>query len=187
VKYLVAGLGNIGDEYAHTRHNIGFDILDALAGASNISFKDKRYGFVAEMKHKARSYWLLKPSTYVNLSGNAVRYWLKHLKLPVENLLVVVDDIALPFGTLRLRARGGDAGHNGLSHIQAILETSDYARLRFGIGSEFHPGRQVEHVLGDWDQEEANLLPGRIELAGEIIRSFGVIGLERTMTLYNNK
>jgi PTH1 family peptidyl-tRNA hydrolase len=187
VKYLIAGLGNIGDEYARTRHNIGFDILDALAGASNISFKDKRYGFVAEYRYRARSYWLLKPSTFVNLSGNAVRYWLRKLKLPVENLLVVVDDIALPFGTLRLRARGGDAGHNGLNHIQTILGTAGYARLRFGIGSEFHPGRQVDHVLGDWDEEEAAKLPERIEMAGEIIKSFGVIGLERTMNMYNNK
>jgi PTH1 family peptidyl-tRNA hydrolase len=187
MKYLVAGLGNIGSEYANTRHNIGFDILDALAGSSGISFQDKRYGFVAEMKYRARSYWLLKPSTYVNLSGHAVRYWLRKLKLLPENLLVVVDDIALPFGTLRLRARGGDAGHNGLAHINTILGTSGYARLRFGIGNEFHPGQQVDYVLSEWDEEEARQLPGRIEMAGEIIRSFGVIGLERTMNMYNNK
>jgi len=187
MKYLVAGLGNIGPQYAHTRHNIGFDILDALAGASNISFRDKRYGFVAEYKYRARSYWLLKPSTYMNLSGNAVRYWLKKLKLPVENLLVVVDDIALPFGTLRLRAKGGDAGHNGLNHIQNILGTQSYARLRFGIGNDFHPGQQVDYVLSGWSEEEASQLPERIDLAIEIIQSFGVIGLERTMNAYNNK
>ena len=187
MKYLIAGLGNIGPEYAHTRHNIGFDILDALAGASNISFKDKRYGFVAEMKYRARSYWLLKPSTYVNLSGNAVRYWLKKLKLTEENLLVVVDDIALPFGVLRLRAKGGDAGHNGLAHITTILGTSKYARLRFGIGDDFLPGGQVNYVLGEWDEEQKKQLSERIETAGEIIRSFGVIGLERTMNSYNNK
>jgi PTH1 family peptidyl-tRNA hydrolase len=187
MKYLVAGLGNIGDEYAHTRHNIGFDVLNSLAGESNISFKDRRYGFVAEMKYRARSYWLLKPSTYVNLSGNAVRYWMKKLKLPVENLLVVVDDIALPFGTLRLRAKGGDAGHNGLAHITTILGTSNYARLRFGIGNDFHPGQQVDYVLGEWEEEQARLLPERLEMAGEIIRSYGVIGLERTMNMYNNK
>ncbi len=139
MKYLVVGLGNIGSEYAHTRHNIGFDILDALSGASNISFKDKRYGFVAEYKYKARTYWLLKPSTYVNLSGNAVRYWLNKLKLTTEQLLVVVDDIALPYGTLRLRAKGGDAGHNGLAHINTILGSSNYARLRFGVGNDFNP------------------------------------------------
>ncbi len=187
MKYLVTGLGNIGPEYAHTRHNIGFDILDALAGASNISFQDKRYGFVCEMKYRARSYWLLKPSTFVNLSGNAVRYWLKKLKLPMENLLVVVDDIALPFGTMRLRARGGDAGHNGLAHINTILGTSGYARLRFGIGDDFHPGQQVDYVLGGWTGEQEQQLPGRMQMAGEIIKSFGVIGLERTMNMYNNK
>ncbi len=187
MKYLVVGLGNIGNEYAHTRHNIGFDVLDALAGASNISFKDKRYGFVAEYKYRARTYWLLKPSTYVNLSGNAVRYWLNKLKLTEQNLLVVVDDLALPFGTLRLRAKGGDAGHNGLSHINTILGTSAYARLRFGIGNDFHPGQQVDYVLGGWEGEEAKLLPERIEMAGEIIKSFGVIGLQRTMNEYNGK
>jgi len=187
MKYLVAGLGNIGSEYAHTRHNIGFDILDALAGVSNISFKDKRYGFVGEMKYRARTYVLLKPSTFVNLSGNAVRYWLKKLKLPVENLMVVVDDIALPFGTLRLRAKGGDAGHNGLAHINTILGTSGYARLRFGIGDEFHEGGQVSYVLGGWSDEQEKLLPERMKMAGEIITSFGVIGLQRTMNMYNNK
>jgi PTH1 family peptidyl-tRNA hydrolase len=187
MKYLVAGLGNIGQEYAHTRHNIGFDILDALAGASNISFKDKRYGFVGEMKYRARTYVLLKPSTYMNLSGNSVRYWLRKLKLPLENLLVVVDDIALPFGTLRLRAKGGDAGHNGLNHIQTMLGTTGYARLKFGIGNDFYQGQQVDYVLSGWSEEQEKALPERIEMAGEIIRSFGVIGLERTMNMYNNK
>ena len=187
MKYLVVGLGNRGDEYAHTRHYIGFDILEALAGASNISFKDKRYGFVGEMKYRARSYWLLKPSTYVNLSGNAVRYWLNKLKLPLDNLLVVVDDIALPYGTLRLRAKGGDAGHNGLSHIQTILGTAGYARLRFGIGDDFYPGQKVDYVLGGWTSEQQKALPGRMEMAGDIIKSFGVIGLQRTMNVYNNK
>ncbi len=187
MKYLVAGLGNIGNEYAHTRHNIGFDILDALAGASNISFKDKRYGFVSEMKYRARTYVLLKPSTYMNLSGNAIRYWLNKEKLTVENLLVVVDDIALPFGTLRLRAKGGDAGHNGLNHIQTILGTTNYARLRFGVGNEFYPGQQVDYVLSGWADEQEKVLPERIEMAGEIIKSFGAIGLQRTMNAYNNK
>ena len=187
MKYLVAGLGNIGNEYAHTRHNIGFDILDALAGASNISFKDKRYGFVSEMKYRARTFVLLKPSTYMNLSGNAVRYWLKKEKLPIENLIVVVDDLALPFGTLRLRARGGDAGHNGLNHIQNILGTTSYARLRFGVGNDFYPGQQVDYVLSGWSEEQEKALPERIALAGEIIKSFGMIGLQRTMNEYNNK
>ncbi|MEN8229950.1 MAG: aminoacyl-tRNA hydrolase [Bacteroidota bacterium] len=187
MKYLVVGLGNIGQEYAHTRHNIGFDILDALAGVSNISFQDKRYGFVTEMKYRARSYWLLKPSTYVNLSGNAVRYWLKKLKLPMENLMVVVDDIALPFGTLRLRAKGGDAGHNGLAHINTMLGSTGYARLRFGIGNDFYSGQQVDYVLSGWTEEQEKLLPERMEMAGEIIKAFGVIGLQRTMNMYNNK
>mgnify|MGYP000207690174 CR=1 FL=1 len=187
MKYLIAGLGNIGDEYAHTRHNIGFDILDALAGVSNISFNDKRYGFITEMKHRGRSYWLLKPSTYVNLSGNAVRYWMRKLKVPIENLLVVVDDLALPFGVLRLRAKGGDAGHNGLMHITTILGTNVYARLRFGIGGDYHPGQQVNYVLSEWSEEEKKALPARLETAGEIIKSFGVIGTERTMNMYNNK
>jgi len=187
MKYLVAGLGNIGLEYAHTRHNIGFDILDALAGASNISFKDKRYGFVSEMKYRARTFILLKPSTYMNLSGNAIRYWLNKEKLSPENLIVVVDDIALPFGTLRLRAKGGDAGHNGLNHIQTILGTTNYARLRFGVGNDFYPGQQVDYVLSGWTDEQEKALPERIEMAGEIIKSFGVIGLQRTMNEYNNK
>ena len=187
MKYLVAGLGNTGPEYAHTRHNIGFDILDALAGASNISFKDRRYGFVGEMKFRARTYILLKPSTFMNLSGNAVRYWLRKEKVPLEHLLVVVDDVALPFGTLRLRARGGDAGHNGLNHIQTILGTTGYARLRFGIGNDYYPGQQVDYVLSGWTEEQEKALPARIGMAGEIIKAFGVIGLERTMNEYNNK
>jgi PTH1 family peptidyl-tRNA hydrolase len=187
MKYLITGLGNIGPGYEHTRHNIGFDVLDALAGESGIIFMDKRYGFIAEMKYRARSYWLLKPSTFVNRSGNAVRYWLRKLKLPLENLLVVVDDIALPFGTLRLRARGGDAGHNGLAHINAMMGTNAYARLRFGIGDDFTAGGQVNYVLGAWHEDQEKQLPERIAMAGEIIKSFGAIGLERTMNQYNNK
>jgi peptidyl-tRNA hydrolase, PTH1 family len=187
MKYLVTGLGNIGAEYANTRHNIGFDILDALAGASNIAFKDQRYGFYAELKHRGRTFCLLKPSTYVNLSGNAVRYYLQKLKLPEDRLLVVADDIALPFGTIRLRARGGDAGHNGLAHINQVLGSSKYARLRFGIGNAFGRGQQVDYVLGKWDGEEAKALPERTALAGEAILTFGTLGIERTMNLYNNR
>ena len=186
MKYLVTGLGNIGSEYAHTRHNIGFDILDALAGASNISFKDQRYGYYAEIKHRGRTFCLLKPSTYVNLSGNAVRYYLQKLKLPEDRLLVVADDLALPFGKIRLRARGGDAGHNGLAHINQILGSNNYPRLRFGIGNDFGRGQQVDHVLGQWDPEEEKLLTERIKVAGEAILSFGVLGVERTMNIYNN-
>jgi peptidyl-tRNA hydrolase, PTH1 family len=187
MKYLVTGLGNIGLEYANTRHNIGFDILDALAGASNISFKDQRYGFYAELKHRGRTFCLLKPSTYVNLSGNAVRYYLQKLKLPEDRLLVVTDDIALPFGTIRIRAKGGDAGHNGLAHINMILGTSNYARLRFGIGNEFGRGQQVDYVLGQWEEEEKKILAERVAVAGEAILTFGALGIQRAMNLYNNK
>jgi len=187
MKYLIAGLGNIGPEYKNTRHNIGFQILDALAEASNISFNDKRYGFVAEYKYKARTFILLKPSTYVNLSGRAVNYWLKKEKIPLENLLVLVDDLALPFGTIRLRAKGGAGGHNGLENINQVLGRTDYARLRFGIGDDFHPGFQVNYVLGEWSAEEQKELPQKIETCQEIIQNYGTIGTERTMNLYNKR
>jgi len=187
VKYLIAGLGNIGDEYAHTRHNIGFDVLDALARASNASFSDKRYGFVAELKHRGRTYILLKPSTYVNLSGNAVRYWLQKEKINPENLLVICDDLALPFGTIRMRARGGAAGHNGLTHIENILGTQNYARLRFGIGSDFGQGQQVDFVLGHFTEDEKNRLKELMDHAGKMVLEFGVLGVERTMNFYNKK
>ena len=187
MKYLVTGLGNIGEEYANTRHNIGFNILDALAGASNISFKDQRYGAYAELKHRGRVYCLLKPSTYMNLSGNAVRYYLQKLKLPNDRLLIVADDIALPFGSIRIRAKGGDAGHNGLAHINQILGTSKYARLRFGVGNEFSRGQQIDFVLGKWEGEEKSALPERMKMASEAILSFGTLGVERTMNYYNNR
>lgn len=187
MKYLVAGLGNIGPEYKNTRHNIGFQILDALAGASNIHFEDKRYGFVAEYKFKARTFVLLKPTTFMNLSGRAVSYWLKKEDIPIENLLVLVDDLALPFGTIRLRAKGSDGGHNGLRNINEILGRNDYARLRFGIGDNFHKGFQVDYVLSDWSGEETKELPGKIDACIEIIQSFGTIGIERTMNFYNKR
>lgn len=187
MKYLIAGLGNIGAEYANTRHNIGFNVLDALAQASNAVFSSKRYGFVAEVKHKGRIYILLKPSTYMNLSGKAVAYWLNAEKIPIENLLVVVDDIALPLGTLRLRLKGNDGGHNGLKSINELLETTEYARLRFGIGNDYPKGHQVDHVLGEWTEEEEKVIPERLQIAKDIILSVGVIGLERTMSLYNKK
>ena len=185
MKYLVAGLGNIGDEYKNTRHNIGFTILDAWAHASNISFTDKRYGFVTTAKHRGRSYVLLKPSTYMNLSGNAINYWLKKEKIPLQNLIVVVDDIALPPGSIRIRPKGGDGGHNGLEHINRILGSSAYARMRFGVGDKFARGQQVDHVLGKWSPEELTSLQERIKLAIEMLKSFGFIGLELTMTQYN--
>jgi len=187
MKYLIVGLGNIGREYEYTRHNIGFRVLDALAKASNIVFADRRYGFVAEMKVKGRTLILLKPSTYMNLSGNAVRYWMNQEKVPVENVLVVVDDLALPFGSLRLKGKGSDAGHNGLKHIQSILSTQEYARLRFGIGNDFPRGGQVDYVLEDFSDEEEKELPAKLETCGEIIKSFCLAGIQNTMNQYNNK
>ena len=187
MKYLIAGLGNIGSEYKNTRHNIGFKILDALADASNISFTDRRYGFIAEYKYKSRIFILLRPTTFVNLSGLAVNYWLKKEKIPVENLLVLVDDIALPFGTIRIRAKGGDGGHNGLKNISQVLGRNDYARLRFGIGDHFPQGFQVEYVLSEWTTEEEKRLPEKLENCIEVIHSFGSIGIERTMNIFNTR
>lgn len=187
MKYLIAGLGNIGAEYKNTRHNIGFQILDALTGASNISFNDKRYGFVAEYKFKARTFILLKPTTYMNLSGRAIAYWLQKESIELSNLLVLVDDLALPFGTIRVRAKGGAGGHNGLENINQALGRNDYARLRFGIGDNFHKGFQVDYVLGEWSKEEEKELPAKIDTCIEIIQSFGVIGTGRTMNFFNKK
>lgn len=184
---MIAGLGNIGPDYSNTRHNIGFKVLDALAKASNTFFEAKRYGDIAELKHKGRIYILLKPSTFMNLSGKAVSYWLKTEKIPLENLLVVVDDIAIEIGKLRLRPRGGDGGHNGLTDIIETIGTQEFARLRFGIGGDFPKGSQVQYVLGEWTPEEEEILPERCEVAGQIILSFGTIGLQRTMNLFNNK
>lgn len=187
MKYLIVGLGNIGREYEYTRHNIGFRVLDALAKASNIVFADRRYGFVAEMKVKGRTLILLKPSTYMNLSGNAVRYWMNKEKIQPENLLVIVDDLALPFGTLRLKGKGSDAGHNGLKNIQSVLGTQEYARLRFGIGSDFPKGAQVNYVLDSFSDEEESALPAKLETCSEIIKSFCLAGIQNTMNTYNNK
>ena len=186
VKYLITGLGNIGAEYAETRHNIGFKVLDALA-ASDAVFVASRYGSVATLKYKGRILLLLKPSTYMNLSGKAVAYWLQHEKIPIENLMVVTDDLALPYGTLRIRAKGSDGGHNGLKSINASLGTMEYARMRFGIGSDFPHGAQVDYVLSEWTPEEKKIMPDRLETASEAIKSFVTIGLERTMNLYNKK
>ena len=187
MKYLIAGLGNIGYEYQDTRHNIGFMILDALIKASNVVFADKRYGAVAELKVKNCQLILLKPATYMNLSGNAIRYWLQKENIPVENLLIVVDDIALPFGTLRLKPKGSDAGHNGLKHIQETLGTQKYNRLRFGIGNDYPAGTQINYVLGSFSEDEQKILPQKIELAGEIVKSFCLSGVQQTMNQYNNK
>lgn len=187
MKYLIVGLGNVGNEYRHTRHNIGFEVLDALAEASNICFQDKRYGFVTEFKYKGRTFVLLKPSTYVNLSGKAVNYWLQKENIPIENLLVILDDLILPLGTLRLRSKGSDGGHNGLKNINEILGRNDYARLRFGIGNDFPKGYQVDYVLGNWSDDEKEVLNDRIPVAIGIIKSFGTAGIQLTMTQFNNK
>lgn len=187
MKFLIVGLGNIGSEYAHTRHNIGFDTLDAFAQASNVVFTDKRYGAVAEVKLKGHQLILLKPSTYMNLSGNAVRYWMQQEKIPVEQLLVVVDDLALPFGALRLKPKGSDAGHNGLKNIQQLIGTQAYPRLRFGIGNDFPQGGQVDFVLGKIPLELQKLKEERILVACEIIKSFCLAGIQNTMNAFNNK
>ena len=187
MKYLIVGLGNIGDEYAATRHNIGFMMLDAFANAQGVSWADKRYGFVAKCRVKNAELILLKPSTYMNLSGNAVRYWLQQEKIPVENMLVLVDDLNLPFGTIRIRKQGSNGGHNGLGNIQSVLGTENYARVRFGIGNNFSRGAQCNFVLGKWTDEEQKLLPDRLKLTSEIIPSFCLQGIDRTMNLYNGK
>ncbi|WP_302151546.1 aminoacyl-tRNA hydrolase [uncultured Alistipes sp.] len=187
MKYLIVGLGNIGAEYAETRHNIGFKVLDALAEASNAVFTTARYGAVAEMKVRGRTVLLLKPSTYMNLSGKAVRYWLDAEKIPLENLLVISDDIALPFGTLRMRPKGSGGGHNGLKNIAELLGTEEYARMRFGVGGDFPRGHQVDYVLGEWTAEEREAMPERLKLFGDAIRSFVSVGVALTMNTYNKK
>ena len=186
-KYLIVGLGNIGDEYAGTRHNAGFMVLDAFAKASNIHFEDKRYGFVAETSIKGRKVILLKPSTFMNLSGNAVRYWMNKENIDLERLLVVVDDLALPLGALRLKPSGSNAGHNGLGNIQSVLGTDRYARLRVGIGNDFPRGMQIQWVLGRFDNEELDVLNPKIETAVDIIKSFVLAGIDITMNAYNKK
>ena len=188
MKYLIVGLGNIGREYENTRHNIGFTVLDAFAKASNSVFSDRRYGYVAEVSMRGHKLVLLKPSTYMNLSGNAVRYWMQTEKIPLENVLVIVDDIALPLGTLRLKGQGSDGGHNGLKHIAATLGTTSYARLRFGVGNDFGKGRQVQFVLGTFDAtDEQPVIDEQVPVAVEIIKSFCHIGLARTMNVCNQK
>ena len=185
MKYLIVGLGNIGSEYENTRHNIGFTILDAFAKASNISFSEFRYGYKAELKHASRTLILLKPNTFMNLSGRSVQYWMQKEKIPLENVLVLVDDLALPLGKIRLRSKGGDAGHNGLKSIQEILCTTEYSRLRFGIGDDFQRGRQVDFVLGKWSLQEEEVVNTKLEKCFDIVKSFATIGIELTMTKFN--
>ena len=183
-KYLIVGLGNIGDEYAMTRHNTGFMVLDAFAKASNIVFEDRRYGFVAETSIKGRKVFLLKPSTFMNLSGNAVRYWLNKENIEQQRLLVISDDVALPLGAFRLKANGSNGGHNGLGHIQQLIG-QQYARLRMGIGNDYPHGAQIDWVLGRYSEEELTTLQPSIDTAVEIIKSFVLAGIDITMNQYN--
>lgn len=187
MKYLIVGLGNIGDEYAGTRHNIGFIVLDAFAQASNISFSTERYGDVARMRLKNKQLILLKPSTYMNLSGNAVRYWMQQEGIAEENLLVIVDDLALPFGAIRIKERGSDAGHNGLKDIARVLGNINYARLRFGIGNDFPRGTQIDYVLGRFTPEQQKELPARVEVAADAIKEYVLAGPQNAMCKFNNK
>lgn len=187
MNFLIAGLGNIGPEYAKTRHNIGFRVVDTLAKAAGLTFEDKRYGFVTTLKVKNQTLILLKPSTYMNLSGNAVRYWMNEKKVPLENLLVVVDDLALPFGQLRMKPGGSEAGHNGLRHITQVLGTQQYARLRFGIGNDFPRGGQVDFVLGEFGDEDLQIMDERLEVAAEMVKSFALSGIQFTMNHFNKK
>lgn len=187
MKYLIAGLGNIGAEYVHTRHNIGFDVIDQLAEQEELSFKLDRHAEVAEYKHKGRTFVLIKPTTYMNLSGKAVRYWMTEHKIPLDRLLVITDDIALPVGKLRLRKKGSDGGHNGLKSIQELLGTVAYPRLRFGVGSNFHPGQQVDHVLGKWSADEEKVVQEKINLSVDLIKAFGTNPIARVMNDYNNR
>jgi len=187
MKYLIVGLGNVGDEYQNTRHNIGFKILDAFAEASNISFKTERYGDIARTRVKNKQLVLLKPSTYMNLSGNAVRYWKEKENIAIDHILVLVDDIALPFGSIRLKGRGSDAGHNGLKNIAQMLGTDAYPRLRFGIGNDFPRGCQVDYVLGNFTLDERQRLTTRLDVAIDAMKTYCLSGLNIAMNTYNNK
>jgi peptidyl-tRNA hydrolase, PTH1 family len=185
VKFLIAGLGNPGDEYRRTRHNVGFEIADALAMEAGALFFPHRLADVCEYKHRGKLITIIKPNTFMNLSGKAVRYWLNKKDIPISQLLVVLDDKNIDFGKIRIRSQGSDGGHNGLKDIQAQLLTTEYPRLRFGIGSNYQKGKQVDYVLGKWTAEEEKLLPEKIKITVEAITSFMAIGLERTMTIYN--
>jgi len=185
MKYLIAGLGNIGKEYEDTRHNIGFMVLDELAKKFDAKFELNKLAFYTEFKHKSRIFILIKPTTFMNLSGKAVRFWMTEKKIQKENILVITDDLALPFGKIRLKAKGSAGGHNGLKSIEQLLASTDYARLRFGVGDEFSKGKQVDYVLGAFNKDERDYLPSLIDKSAEATLSFGTIGLERTMNFFN--
>ncbi len=186
-KFLIVGLGNIGSDYEHTRHNIGFDIVNYMANKREIAFETVKLGDRAILKHKGRTFILLKPSTYMNLSGKAVKYWMTKEKILPENLLIITDDLNLPFGTLRLKTKGSDGGHNGLNDVQDKLGTTKYNRLRFGIGNDFSKGRQVDFVLEKWNAQEQEALPNRLKICDELILSFGLSGVTATMNDFNGK
>jgi PTH1 family peptidyl-tRNA hydrolase len=186
-KFLIVGLGNIGSEYANTRHNIGFKVLDYIANQEGISFQTVKLGEVAELKIKGRTLLLLKPNTYMNLSGKAVKYWLEKENIEKENMLVITDDLNLAFGTIRIKTKGSDGGHNGLKNIQLLLNSTEYPRFRFGISDAFKKGQQVNYVLGEWDAEEKEKLKERLEISSEIVKSFALSGLNNTMNTYNGK
>lgn len=186
-KFLIVGLGNPGEQYEETRHNIGFKVLDALASASNSVFKEDRHGWKTEVKHKGRTFILIKPNTYMNLSGKAVNFWLQKEKLNQQQLLVITDDIALDFGTIRLKGKGSDGGHNGLKDIIAVLGNTSFPRLRFGVGNNYSRGKQADYVLGEWGEEERQTLKERIDFAAQAAINFGLMGLAETMNRFNNK
>ena len=186
-KFLIVGLGNIGSEYANTRHNIGFKVLNYIANQEGISFQTVKLGEVAELKIKGRTLLLLKPNTYMNLSGKAVKYWLEKENIEKENMLVITDDLNLAFGTIRIKTKGSDGGHNGLKNIQLLLNSTEYPRFRFGISDAFKKGQQVNYVLGEWDAEEKEKLKERLEISSEIVKSFALAGLNNTMNTYNGK
>lgn len=186
-KFLIVGLGNIGAEYANTRHNIGFKVLDFLARKESIDFQTVKLGALAEYKLKGRTLLLLKPNTYMNLSGKALQYWMEKEKIDKDNILVITDDLNLAFGTIRIKPKGSDGGHNGLKSIQQTLNSSEYPRFRFGISDDFKKGKQVDYVLGEWDEIEQSKLPERLEVATQAIQSFALAGLENTMTTFNGK
>ncbi|MDC8005968.1 aminoacyl-tRNA hydrolase [Aureisphaera galaxeae] len=186
-KFLIAGLGNIGPKYENTRHNIGFRVLDHMARENDLTWETVKLGDITTYKKKGRTFLFLKPSTFMNLSGKAVKYWLDKEKIPLENLLVVTDDLNLPFGTLRVKGKGSDGGHNGLKDIQNVLQTTKYNRFRFGISDSFSKGRQVDYVLGEWNEEEESKLKERLDMASKIVESFGLAGVQITMNSYNGK
>ena len=186
-KYLIVGLGNIGPKYENTRHNIGFKILDEIAIRENVTFENLKLGAVSKFRFKGRTFILLKPATFMNLSGKAVKYWLGKEKIPLENLLIICDDLNIPFGTIRLKSKGSAGGHNGLKDINDSLQTQNYSRFRFGVSDEFKKGNQVDYVLGEWNDEESEKLPERMEKSYDLVKSFGTSGIANTMSEFNGK